>query len=226
MPFGTLLNLIAKNTTWAGKASALPLELIQQLKMVNPIPITVGGSNNGTWTLNASVSNPVILWNGDEPIILKSTVVYTWNATSNAILDSDGAADTDVDSVLGIWYMYINQAGDTLVPSQTAPVYAEAPNNAGVLGHPGTSRTQFYRYVGVHVCTTAATPAFLATKKVGFTYHFASTSEATSATWGALDFTDRVPAIEGIKVAGQLETGTEGTAMVSGSSVQDCRGCG
>lgn len=206
-----------------GRVTLIPLELLKAMKLP-PIPVTVGGTNNGTWTLNASVTNPVAFWNGDEMTYLRRTVVYTWDATSNPILDSAGAEKTDTDSVLGIWYMYLTADGKTLIPSQTAPSYVEYlddSTNAGILGHPGTSRTQFYRYVGIHTCTTAATPDFLATKKIGYTYHFAVTSEATTTSWALKDFKDRVPAIEGILVAGRLETGVVATTSVSGSSVDD-----
>lgn len=207
---------------WSGGMSEVPVALLQNL-LTRPLPITIGGSNNGTFTLNASVTKPVPIWNAEGFTLLKSTVVYTWNATSNPILTSAGATSTDVDSVLGIWYMYLDSAGDTLFPSQTAPSFVEAAVDypAQLLGHPGTSRADNYRYVGWMRCTTAATPAFLAATKVGYTYHFAEASVATGATWAALDFTASVPAIEGIQVAGRLETGVVGSVVVSGSSVED-----
>ncbi len=221
---GILQQLRASTQGRSGiRVTMVPVELLQAMKLP-PIPVTIGGSNNKVWTLNASVTKPVIFWNGDEPTSLRNTVVYTWNATSNPILDSSGAETTDTDSVLGVWYMYLSADGTTLFPSQTAPSFVEFDDektNAGALGHPGTSRTQFYRYVGFHVCTTAATPAFLATKKYGHTYHFAAFSVATDTSWTAADYTTRVPAIEGIKVAGYLSTGTVGTVAVSASSVDD-----
>ncbi len=219
MGLGSLFSLRGKNAGYSGPVSALPVELIQQLTPAVALPITVGGANRVTFTLNASVTRPAILWNGDEPIIIKSTVTYTWTSGVNNILSSAGAQTTNTGSTLGIWYMYIDQAGSVIWPSQTAPVYAQAEFNAGVLGHPGTSRAEFYHYIGIHTCTTAATPVFLATKKVGFTYHFAAFSVATTAAWISRDFTTRVPAINGIQVAGTLTTGTIGTVNVSGSSV-------
>ena len=213
----------ASRSGYNAPSSDIPNTMIQRLVMP-PIPVTVGGSNNGVFTLNASVTDPVLIWIGDEPDWLTRTVVYTWNATSNPILTSAGAESSDTDSVLGIWYMYlyVDAAGsETLIPSQTAPSYVETGFNAGLYGHPGTSRTRFYRYVGCHVCTTAATPAFLAVKKYGHTYHFASISVATGTGWVAIDFSTRVPAIKGIKVVGRLETGLEATVSVSASSVDD-----
>ena len=201
----------------------VPHNFLQAVKLP-PIPVTIGGSNDVTWTLNASKTRPVIFWNGNEPTYLRRTVVYTWNNTSNPILNSSGVETTDTDSVLGVWYMYLKADGATLWPSQTAPGFVEFEDpdtNAGLLGHPGTSRTQFYRYVGFHVNTTAATPVFLAMKKYGYTYHFANFSVATGTSWVALDFTTRIPAIDGIQAAGKLETGVVGTVAVSGSSVDD-----
>jgi len=213
----------ASRSGYNAPSTDIPNTMIQRLIMP-PIPVTVGGSNQKVFTLNASVTDPVLIWIGDEPDWLTRTVVYTWNATSNAILNSSGVEATDVDSVLGVWYMYLycDAAGsETLIPSQTAPSYVETGFNAGLYGHPGTDRVRFYRYVGCHVCTTAATPAFLATKKYGHTYHFASISVASDATWTAADYTTRVPAIKGIKVAGFLSTGVVGTVSVSASSVDD-----
>ncbi len=221
---GNLQDRRASTQGRSHRTTEVPVELLQRMRIFPAIPVTIGGSNEGTWTLNASVTNPVWFWNGDEPTALRNTVVYTWNNTSNPILDSAGATATDVDSVLGVWYMYLKADGKTLIPSQTAPSYVEFNDNdtnAGALGHPGTSRTEFYRYVGYHVCTTAATPAFLAMKKYGYTYHFANFSVATDTTWTALDFSTRVPAIPGILVAGRLETGEVATVHVSASSVED-----
>ncbi len=203
-------------------ASAMPLAMLQDIRQ-SPIPITIGGANRVTFTVKGSTYNTPI-WVGNDFVYLNKDLVYTWNATSNPILTSAGAESTDVDSVLGIWYMYLylTAAGvPTLIPSQTGPADTPGPFNMGRLGHPGTSKDKFYRYVGWMRNTTAATPVFLAAVKEGFTYHFAAVSIATSDTWTARDFTANVPAIDGIAVAGYLSTGEVATVTVGGSSVED-----
>ena len=187
----------------------------------------MGGVNDVTFTLKGS-TRPIPIWAENDLIMLDEDFPYTWGAVSNDILNSDGEPTTDVDSVTGVWYMYLAITQDSsenwqyeMRPSQTAPVYTPGPNGLTWLTHPGTSKSYPWRYVGFMVNTTAATPVFRAMVKEGYTYHFASQSVATTATWAALDFSASVPAIDGIMVAGKLETGVVGTVAVSGSSVED-----
>lgn len=210
-----------KDSGFVGPMSEVPTALLQQL-LQRPLPITIGGSNNVTFTLNASVTNPVPIWNGQGFTLKKETVAYTWNNTENNILDSTGAATTDADSVLGIWYMYLNSAGDTLWPSQTAPGYVEAAVDypAQMLGHPGTSRADNYRYVGFMECTTAATPAFRAAIKTGYWYKFAPVSIAiiTDAWTAPTNATLSIPRVPGVEVQGTLETGADGSVHIGSHS--------
>lgn len=208
------------------KATAVPLDLLQRLRSF-PIPVTIGGTNNVTFTLKGS-TRPIALWSGQDLIFLDEDKAYTWGAVSNAILDSAGAAATDADSVLGVWYMYagidttVNPPTIDLRPSQTAPEATAGPYGSGWLGHPGTTKTRFWTYVGFMVCTTAATPAFLAMEKIGRTWHWADLSNPTTATtWTVTSlFSVRIPKLakyEGM-VRGFLETGKAGSVQVSGSS--------
>ena len=185
-----------------------------------PLPITVDGTSQRTFTLNAGVTAPVALWIGDDIVILPRTVAYSWIVGTNNTLNSSGVEADLTNSTTGVWYMYLDGDGDTILPSTTAPSYVEAKNQCGYLGHPGTDRAKNWIYVGFMVAD-ATTPVFVAMVKIGYTYHFASQSVATTTTWAALDFTADIPAIDGIMVSGKLETGVIGTVSVSGSSVDD-----
>ena len=200
--------VIHKGDVYEGPATEVPNVILQNILQL-PIALTIGGSNNGTFTLKGS-TNPIPVWVGNDISYLEEDLVYTWNATLNNILDSDGAADTDVDSVLGPWYMYLGivDGVNTLLPSQTFPTSTPGQSGeGGLLTHPGTSRTTVWRYVGYMVCTTAATPAFLATEKSGYWYEFAQQGVATTTGWALLDFSGVLPA-HGVECAGYLETST------------------
>ncbi len=183
---GTPPLLTTLNGHYSGLASAVPIELLQQLQHRVPVAVTVGGSNNGTFTLAASVTKPFTIWCGKGVLHIRENVVFTWTNTANQILNSSGVIANDADSVLGVWYMYIDEDGTTLYPSQTAPGFVEAPFNAGYLGHPGTSRVRPYLYVGPMICTTAATPAFSAMVKIGWWWRITEVeADVPSASWAA-----------------------------------------
>jgi len=168
---------------WSGRVTDVPMELLQHLKL-RPLPITIGGTSQRTFTLNASVTAPAVIWNGDDFIYLKSTVAYSWVAGSNAILSSAGVETTLTNGTVNVWYMYLDEDGVNIVPSATAPSYVETSLNTGVLGHPGTSRAQNWTYVGFMVCD-ATTPTFIKANKRGYTYHLDATDSnfATTSSW-------------------------------------------
>ena len=208
------------------RSTAVPLDLLASLRGRMPIPITIGGSNNVTFTVAASETRPVFLWNGADYLPLKSSVAYTWGAVSNAILSSTGAATTDVDSVLGVWYMYAgwnDKASGTypviLRPSQTAPSALGNFSN-GELGHPGTAAERCWTYVGFMECTTAATPAFRAMVKTGYWYKFAPRSIVviTDAWTAPTAATLTIPRIPGVEIGATLETGSDGQIFVGSHS--------
>ena len=209
-------------------STMVPMELLRNLKRPRAIPITISGANQVTFTVNAGVTNKVPIWNGDDFMYLDETVAYTWAATANAILDSTGAVASNTGSTLGMWYFYIGYVSGvpTLYPSQTAPAEVEAPYPAGFLAHPGTARVRPYSYVGFHLCSTAATPVFVAMTKTGFVYNTGDITVATTATWAELAFTaaKALPAHEGVTVAGYLETGANGSVTVSGNATDGVGG--
>ena len=86
MTFGNPRALAGRS--YAGKSSVVPFDYLQVTKPGVPIPITISGSNNVTFTVNASVTNPVNLVNGDDFIKMVSTKAYTWTSGTNAILNA------------------------------------------------------------------------------------------------------------------------------------------
>jgi len=200
----------------------VPFALLSQ-SVLYPLPVTIGGSNNVTFTLKGSTRR-ISFWINDDLFELDEDLAYTW-AAANKILDSTGAQVAQTNSVLGVWYMYatINDDGTpALFPSQTAPEDTASAYGT-YLGHPGTARTQSYRYVGCMWCTTAATPAFLTAVKIGLDWHFASltASPVTAAVTVTSVFSVRLPKLAkyGGRVAGTLTTGKVGKITVSASSV-------
>ena len=198
-------------------STSVPLSMLKYGGLrQSPMPVTVGGSSNVTFTLKGS-TRPIPIWNGNDYDLLTEDLAYTWDSTSNDILDSAGANATDADSVLGVWYMYITINDDgtfEIRPSQTGPsAYASGAKDAGVLGHPGTSRVKFWTYVGPHICTTADL-AFSAMVKIGFDWSITEVDAAIpSASWAApTNLTLFIPKLgfAGGEVIGSIETGAGG----------------
>lgn len=200
----------------------VPIDLLKHLKL-RPVPVTISGTNNVIFTLAASTTRPVWLWNGDDFVALRRNLTYTWAASGNSTLSSSGVVTSSGSSssaAVGVHYMYLDKDGQTLYSSQTAPSFAEGPSETGLLGHPGTSRTQNYIYVGF-MSSTATTPAFEAMTKLGYTYHLAATNVATATTWAELDFSAFIPthlSAFGGTVSGYLETGAAGTVRIGTTS--------
>lgn len=207
------------NNAWSGRVTEVPIEFMRALKVREPLPCSVSGSSNVTFTLLGSVTRPAVLWHHDGIHFIRKNITYTWTNTSNNILDANGADATDTDSVLGVWYMYLNEDGDTLKPSQTAPDFVEDDHQCGYLGHPGTSRAEPWVYVGPMICTTAATPAFSAMTKIGFLWLITEVNAVITTAWAApTNLTLYIPQLakHGLKVVGAAETGTGGNIKLSG----------
>ena len=187
-----------------------------------PLPATVSGVNQVTFTANATVNNPIYIYSPLKPIELRTTLAYTWTSGTNNILDANGAASTVTGSTLGIWYYYFgyDSTGAVVIrPSQTGPAGTQGPYNSGPYGHPGTTKSQYWTYVGFHLCTTAATPVFMAMTKTGFRYEFEAITVATSDTKGELAF-ENAKALPKLKLlggtlGGYVTTGTVGTVAVA-----------
>jgi len=227
--FGNFKSIAGKGGSFT-KATAVPLDIVNNISSVSPIPVTISGTNQITFTLNASKTKPVHIWNGNDFISLRESVAYTWISGSNPVLNSSGVQDTQTDSALGVWYFYLSLDADgnlDLLPSQTAPSFVEGPYESGVLGHPGTSRAQHYTYVGFQICTTASgAGTYRAMTKIGKSYHTTEANKITAATPGtsfAVTLGGGAKSLPdmgdlGVTVGGYLETGAAATAHIASDS--------
>jgi hypothetical protein len=214
--FGKFLKL--KGKSWNGDSTAVPLPLLQNLKTNTPIPIVQTAS---TFVVNAGVTAPVNIWNGNDFIQLKETLTYTWATTAQAMINSSGATVAATVSGATVYYFYIAQ--DTagayqLAPSPTYPRYVEGPYEGGWWTHPGTSRTKYWNYVGWQLCT-ATTPVMLKMEKEGFLYHNPTPTAcgvvgvAANITVAAAEtLANLVPVHNGVELSGWASGVTEGPA--------------
>ena len=223
MSLGSPRILDSAGTGYSGECTNVPFDLLWEISQKAGTPIVQSGTNNVTYTLNLGVNRKFKAFLGQEFVKLSDAESYTWAAgANNEILNSSGVVTADQSPATGIWYYYLgNTATGTVVirPSQTAPSHGPGGDGteSGYYTHPGTSKTNAWIYVGFALCT-ATTPAFASFTKIGKTYNFANsvltvatagTSFATALWTGA----KALPAHEGIKVAGDLETGaTAGNA--------------
>ena|SRR3990167_3487852 len=214
MAFGTTKQVTGKGGTF--ETSGVPLELLNELKRNTAIPITIGGTLNITFTVAASKTAPVPIWNGRDFIWLKENLAYTFLGTSNTILHATTGAVTTMTGVSSAapWYMYVgyDSTGALLLyPSAAEPKYIEGPYQGAILGHPGTARTQFWNYVGYTVCVTASTaPAFIAMTKLGFDYRMSGTAPAGAivqlpTTFAMIDYSAFLPK-HGVQASGYLKS--------------------
>lgn len=215
------------------RSTDVPLELLQNLKM-RPLPVTITGTSNRVFTLNASVTRPAAIWNGDDFIYLKSTVAFTWTTSgTQAVIGSDGAETTEgaAAQTIGVYYMYLDEDGQNVLPSQTAPSYVETSLNTGVLGHPGTSRAQNWTYVGFMLCD-ATTPTFIAMIKTGHDYQMLPQSRNALCCWISSSWNIIIPDLgdQGLTVGGSIEAqaaaavATQYYAIVGGDADNCCFG--
>ncbi len=215
---------------WHGKATEVPNEILQHVKL-RPLPITVGGTSNRTFTLNASRTAPAVIWNGDDFIHLKTTVAYSFTTGTDTNLASTGAEGTQTAGIIGVYYMYLDNDGDVILPSVTAPSYVETGFNTGVLGHPGTSRAKNWTYIGFMLCD-ATTPTFIAMTKTGHDYQFLPQSRVAQSSWINSSWNIVIPDLgkHGLTVAGNIEattpaiSATQVYAIVGGNSANCCFG--
>ena len=202
------------------RATLVPTKLLGNLKVNRPLPF---GSTTGTGfvinTLAASRTEPVDLLIGDEYTRLTESVTYTWLATTNKILDTDGDLATQTGGTAGIWYYYaiIESGAVTIRPSTVAPSYVEGVNEGRIYSHPGTTRDCGDNvYIGWGDCTTATTPLMVEMVKEDYTYYRPSVLVATAGTtFALLDFSASCP-LHGVSVSGTIETSAEGTVNVGG----------
>lgn len=215
---------IVKGKDFEGQATLVPYELLNNLRTF-PTPFSL---SSAVVTLAGSASKPIVLWAGNDLIRIKKNLTYTFAESDNNIISSAGVETTGA-SALGVWYFYVavSQASisansvDTFLPSQTAPQALDVENNTGYLGHPGSSATKKYVYVGHVICSNATGPAFVDFTKVGNTYLLLESEKleqpTTSTSYAALGFTgaEALPSHDGVKVGGYIETGSGGTVKLA-----------
>lgn len=206
-------------------ASIVPLAVLQNIRPRVPYKITISGANQITFTLLASVTHTIPIWNGTDYGQLKENLAYTWQAGAlNSILASTGVVTLLQAPIVGVWYYYVGFVSGvpTIYPSQTGPSEVQGPFEGGPLTHPGTTRARVYSYVGFSICS-ATTPVFVAATKQGYWYNFAAQSEATvSTSWTELAFTgaDAMPKLGelGGELKGYVTVGAAGTVTVGSTS--------
>jgi len=218
--FGRPRDIAGKSTV--AKSTLVPLEFLAHVK-THPFPVSCSSTTTFvTFTLNASVTNPVFLWNGNDYIRLTTTLSHAWAASAtNALIATTGATSSaNTPGSAGVKYYYAGAASDgtvQLVPSTAKPSYEEGPYNAGVLGHPGTARTRMWTYVGWNYMH-ATTPAFHQFTKVGNTYCLSDNAIAGVDTAGGELSVAAVPKHSGVKMGGWVTGQATGNAVVLGGA--------
>ena len=212
--FGKIRNREGKAGVF--QATVMPLSFAQNIAMNSAIPITIDGVNNKTFGVAAEVTRPVPLWNGNDFFYLRENLDYSFSTVGAAtvFLDSDGVTEAAAAAV-GVIYMYVGLDEDgtaNIYPGTDPPSFVEGPYEAGVWSHPGTTREQFWNYVGYTVATTTVA-AFAELKKRGFSYEYTtSTATAhTSATTATIDLSAFIPVHE-IELSGFIASPTKAAA--------------
>ena len=219
---------ISRETTYESLMS--PSYALQQMKRNVPLPITISGTNNVTFSLNCSVTEKHGFVLGSMFIFLTRALSYTWVAgANNAILNADGEYKTEQSPATGIWYFYVGKdiAGDSgtenailLLPSQTPPSYVEDDYNSGHLSHPGLKKTTSWNYVGWVRCNNSSTPTFVACEKIGYDYLFAAQTQNSTTSWAELAFVLPKLGSLGGKAFGYFKAGTSGTLTIGSTSTE------
>ena len=214
--FGHPKDITGKAGTF--KATLVPLELLGHL-LSHPIPVSTSGTSNRVFTVAASVSNPVVIWDGKDYVSLKENLSYTWSTAANDILATTGAlASAQAPGAVGVRYYYVgldSLGAIGLWPSVNEPSYVEGPFPGTILGHPGVARTRAWRYVGWNMMN-ATTPVFTYFTKRGYTYHISNHAYAGVDTQpGAVTLTV-VPAHAGVRIGGFCTGQATGQAVELG----------
>lgn len=205
-----------------GKAGTFPATLVPKdligAAVYKPIPITVSGTASATFTVNASVSNPVFIWDGHDYISLKETISHTMvNSATNVAISTAGILQngTATPGSAGVKYYYLgldSTGALTLAYSDSIPSFVEGPFASTYLGHPGTTRDRAWRYVGFS-SMNASTAAFDNFTKIGYTYHFSNHAYPGVATAVGIISMAVIPDHSGVRVGGYV------TGQATGNTV-------
>jgi hypothetical protein len=218
--FGNPKNIQGRSVS--ADSTLVPMEILRELRPRRPYPVTV---TTTVFTLVGSVTHKIPIWNGSDVMFLDESLAYTWVVGSNAILSSAGVETTNTGSLLGTWYYYVSQDADgtyEILPSQTGPSEVQTRFPNGGLAHPGLSVAKPWTYVGFSTCDDATTPTHLAATKIGYQYHVADVTNATTSTWAQPAFTNakalpKLGALGGL-VGGYLEVGAGASVTIGSTS--------
>src|SRR3990167_10960196 len=86
MSLGDFRTLKNSDGSWECQCPLVPVELLQHLSRPVPIPITIGGSNNVTFTVVAATARPVRFWHGDQMVNLTRSEEHTSELQSQSKL--------------------------------------------------------------------------------------------------------------------------------------------
>lgn len=140
-----------------------PINVIVNPKQ-GPIPISIKGTNNRSFMVDASIEKPVRI--GNWPPLIQE-LAYTWKDGDNEVLGLMGKPEIFYGSEVMDWHFYMTcihtEGLNTfkLLPSQANPL------KNGEFVHPNN---RDWKYVGFHRCLNEEKVLFKAMKKVGFEY--------------------------------------------------------
>ena len=202
-------------------ATLVPMAFLAAVR-TGPHPITTSGTSNRTFTLAASVTNPVYIWDGNDYIELKENLSYTWStaSTNSAIATTGATSSANTPGAIGVRYYYVGSASDgtiQLLPSTAKPSAVEGPMGLKVLGHPGPSRTRAWTYVGwQYMSATAPTLDYFVKK--GYTYHVSNYAYAGVDTQPGEISAASVPKHDGVRLGGFVTGGATSQAVELGAA--------
>ena len=202
-------------------ATLVPMAFLAAVR-TGPHPITTSGTSNRTFTLAASVTAPVYIWDGNDYIELKENLSYTWStASTNSSIATTGATSAaNTPGAIGVRYYYVGSASDgtiQLLPSISKPSAVEGPMGLKVLGHPGPSRTRAWTYVGwQYMSATAPTLSYFVKK--GYVYHVSNYALAGVDTQPGELSAAAVPKHDGVRLGGFVDGGATSVAVELGAA--------
>lgn len=202
-------------------ATLVPMAFLAAVRTV-PHPITNSGASNITFTLAASVTAPVYLWDGNDYIELRENLSYTWStgSTNAAIATTGATSSANTPGAVGVRYYYVGSASDgtiQVLPSTAKPSAVEGPMGLKVLGHPGPSRTRAWTYIGWNYMN-ATTPAFDYFLKKGYIYHVSNHAYAGVDTQPGEISMAAVPKHDGVRLGGFVTGGATSQAVELGAA--------
>lgn len=202
-------------------ATLVPMAFLAAVR-TGPHPISTSGTSNRVFTLGASTTAPVYIWDGNDYIELKENQSYTWStgSTNSAIATTGATSAANTPGAVGVRYYYVGGATDgtiQVLPSIAKPSAVEGPMGHKVLGHPGPSRTRAWTYVGWNYMS-ATSPAFDYFVKKGYIYHISNHAYAGVDTQPGEISAAAVPKHDGVRLGGFVTGGATSQAVELGAA--------